>query len=395
MKRERLFSCLEGWVFGFLLSFFPLCCLISAFSLPDMPVIISMPVPMPPWVQPEQLALWCALAALVLSVCFSFRLWYLPPLLLLGLGIWQWPVLESSLEALLAEITKYYDMAYGWGILRWSDIALYGIEATPALCMFAAVCMLPVTWAVCRRKRLIWALPVCLLPLCACLVVTDTVPDTAHIFAVLAACVLLVLTHKVRRRNAFEGAKLTAMLLLPVFLGAVLLFSLIPRSTYDDAPAESLRSQLQSWLGMETDLSGPVTTVTSQENLAGMGMRNNPHTPVMTVTADRDRVYYLREQGFDTYDGRRWINLQSINIAQDMVQERMSYVSQKLTITTVNPHPIKFVPYYAVGTDMGGSEGMTPNPDRQTTYGFQLQVLVIPAGLQSGSTYGQRPWRRS
>ena len=376
MKRERLLSCLEGWLFGFLLSFFPLACLISAFRLESASAL---------WLHWQPLALWCAGLSLAVSLCFTFRLWYIPPLLLLGLGLWQWQVLERSLETLLAEITKYYDMAYGCGILRWTAGGLPATDVTPALCLMGAVCILAVTRAVCRRKSLFGALPVCLLPLCACLVVTDTVPATGWLFALLASCLLLVLTHTVRRRTA-EGAKLTAMLAIPVLLGALLLFWLVPRDSYAGQDrADALLSQLQQLTGMETDNEkGAVITVSRQEDLAGMGIRNNPHVPVMEVVVSRPRTLYLRERGYDTYDGKRWINTKHINISDwmnpDFVLDNLS-----VTVTTRNPQPIQYVPYYAAYTNMGGAEGATGNPGRLTTYSFRVRSLAIPAGYTAES----------
>lgn len=371
MNRERLLSCLEGWLFGFLLSFLPLACLISAFRLENAAAV---------WLHWDQLALWCAGLSLAVSVCVTFRLWYIPPVLLLGLGLWQWQLLAGSLEALLAEITKYYHMAYGFGILRWTSGSLPATDVTPALCLVGTLCILALTRAVCCRKSLFGALPVCLLPLCACLVVTDTVPATPWLFALLAACVLLVLTQTVRRRTG-EGAKLTAMLVLPVLLGVMLLFCLIPRNGYTGQDrADALLSQLQQLTGMETDKEkGAATTVSRQEDLAGMGIRNNPHVPVMDVVVSRPRTLYLRERGYDTYDGKRWINTKHINIS-DWMNPDLVLDSMSVTITTRNPQPIQYVPYYGAYTNMGGAEGATGNPGRLTTYSFRVLSLAIPAG---------------
>lgn len=381
MKGETWLTGLQSAVLTFLLSFFPLACLTSAFSFGQQPYIVSLSVPMelPPWVALDQLALWCALLAVVLSACLGNRLWPLPLAALLVAGLVYRPLLEQSLEGVVAELTRYYDLAYGTGVLRWSEGPLQQVNGTWALCAFAALSATMCAWTICRRKPALLCLPVCLLPLLACLVVTDTVPEVRYLFAVFAAVALLLLTQGVRRRSGSQGNRLFLYALVPVFLAAVLLFALVPQSTYAGQDrADAVLQQLQQWLGVAPQGQQETTvTVSAQENLAGMGIRNNPHTPVLELTTQADRTYYLREQGFDTYDGLHWFNTKSIDITEAMEPQYYSG-DRTVTITTVNPQPIQFVPYYVTDRNVGGANGATANPDRLRTYEFQVQGLGIP-----------------
>ena len=117
--------------------------------------------------------------------------------------------------SLIRQISRFYDSAYGWGIFP------YGSAAAPVdtpMGIIGCFIALAVSWTVCRQQSLWPAAAAVLLPICACLVVTDTVPDARYLYLVLLGFLILVMTNTVRRKNVAQGVTLTGIVSVPLAL---------------------------------------------------------------------------------------------------------------------------------------------------------------------------------
>lgn len=380
MKHKRWHTCLQSIFLSFGLSCGALGCLVTGFGLDRSGVLFSDPSQIP-YGDLTALILCCLAASVIFSVC-SILKWELLPLCgaaIAGGFLWQEGTLAASTEALVYYISRAYHNAYGLGVLRWSEMPLLGVESTPVLCALGCCIAFGSAWTVCRRQ---WAFPAVMLsvlPLAACLVVTDSVPGTWSLYLYGLSLLVLILSQTARRSSAHQGNRLALLVLLPTALGLALLFAAIPRDTYrGQERADRILQQLADWTGIGG--TGLSATVQSQEDLAGMGALYNPHVPVMEVTSQKGGLLYLREQGFSSYDGKRWYNQSSIDLTEWM-QVGGFAPTDTITITTRNPQALLFTPYFVTDATMGSADGTTPNPDRLRSYTWQRQshFLAISA----------------
>ena len=136
--------------------------------------------------------------------------------------LWRWELVQEPFLSLLGTIARVYDSGYSWGIpdiLKNKtcppDMAflLLGIGVIECVCM-----------AVCRRKGTSLAVASLVIPLAACLVVTDTVPDGRWLYVLLLCLALLLITGSVRAESGGQGTKLALTALIPTALALGLLF---------------------------------------------------------------------------------------------------------------------------------------------------------------------------
>lgn len=359
MKLEKWISCLQSAVLAFLIGFGGCACLLSGFSLQA---------------DAATLALWCGSLAVAASLCFSLKLAPLPlaVLALLCGYFWHRGTLSVSVEALLYSLTSNYNIAYGTGVLRWSDLPLQGVDMTLALCALASIAVLLTVRTVCRPRRAFLPVMFGLLPLCACLVVTNTVPATKYLYLLFFGLALLMLSQTTRRADKVQGNRLAALIAVPTALAVALLFWAIPRETYNkQQKAEDLLQFAQDTFTQQISQAG--TVVTKRENLAAMGVLSNPHLPIMDVTASQSGTLYLREQVFDTYDGKQWtVTNQYAYLTESDASKKRPVGTVK--ITTRYTQPVLFVPYYTKDS-LPSSNGYTDNVERQKSYTYQLWQL--------------------
>lgn len=298
MKR-KFPTFLEAGVLSFLSAWGAVGCLTSAFSIP-----VAEPRGM--------MLLWLALALLCAGL--MQRRWGTALVLALGAAgaCWLWldgrfgPQLLSTLGVL----AKAYDAGYGWGIPQ--ALQVERLSADLPMTVLGLLLILAVSFAVCRRKGTALAVLLLLVPLAACLVVTDTVPEAGFLFLLLLCLCLLLLTDGVRRESGDQAGRLTALALVPVALGLGVLLNCYPRDTYVNTTGalreklmttvvelpQRLEAQGFDWL---TGLGKKETVELSRlpdQQLLGL--------PVAEVTAAQTGPVYLRAQDYDVYTGTAW-----------------------------------------------------------------------------------------
>lgn len=359
MKLEKWITCLESALLAFLIGYGGCACLVSGFTLrADL----------------GTLALWCGSLAIIASVCFRWKLAPVPlgALALLAGYLWHKGVLSLSTEALLYRLTSLYNTGYGTGILRWSDLPVQDADVTAALCAIASLSILLTVRTVCRSRRAILPVVWGLIPLCACLVVTDTVPDVKHLCILFFGLAVLMLSQTTRRRDKTQGNQLAALVAIPTALAVALLFWANPQQSYNKQhQAEELLQLAQDTFSRYFAQGG--TVITKRENLADMGVLSNPHLPVMEVTSEKSGTLYLREQVFDTYTGTHWELTNRYSNLTDHDYSQMIFGGQ-VKISTRYIQSNLFVPYYTEDTQPG-EKGYTENTQRKRSYSFDYWYI--------------------
>lgn len=336
MKHKRLWDFLLGTVLGAVLGTAAIGCLVSAFGFS-----VSL------WA----VGVFCLLAALLRSVPKGQ---YVAGALFVLAAVWLLVdgVLIDSAEGLLFRLTEIYDKGYGWGVVRWSDrtpeeldkalpVVLYLVGSLIALCTAGAV----------QGKSGLFPVLLTLLTVGACFVVTDKVPAAAWVFAVLFAGAVLLLSSLLRKQNGEQATRLTAMLIVPVFLCVLLLFAFVPQKGYDGAArAERWADQIVAlWdrlMGRYPELSGADTV-----DLSDVGRQSYFHSEVMEVISPVDGTLYLRGRALDTYDGRSWTN-SGTDLTLPWPQESELERIGEVEITTQYVHRLLYLPYYTQSLDM-------------------------------------------
>ena len=196
----------------------------------------------------------CAIAALTGSICFTLPLGFLP----LGGGalalgyLWQKNFLLSSLAAFLNRISRRYNAAYGWGVLRFGVVTAEDMEPSIVfvLCILGCAIALLIAWSVCRKGSSIPGLLVSFLTLAPCFVVDDSVPGTGWLYLFFCCFIVLILTGSVRGKDTRQGNRLCLIVAPITALALLLLFAAIPQSTYNRQ--EQARELTERILGSDT-----------------------------------------------------------------------------------------------------------------------------------------------
>ncbi len=292
--------------------------------------------------------------------------------------LWHQGTAAEQFLSLVYRISYVYDSAYGWGVFRMTeDVWNAGLADYP-VAIGGGLIALAVNFTLCRRKSAWLAVVPALAPLLLCLVVTDTVPGEIYLFFLITGLVLLILTNAVRRENAAQGIRLTAMAAIPVLLAAILLFLSVPQSNYVNQ-TETIQDFLVTCLkdipsfvestGQELALSlhgGTQETV----NLKTVGPKINYTYPVMEVTVEEGGRLYLRGQHYDVYDGTGW------TASPDRTESfsRPGISAGTVTIRTRGNRSLIYLPYYPEAeTTLTG--GMVENTDNRRQYTLTRQVL--------------------
>ena len=330
--------------------------------------------------------LFCLLFSLITGVIAGAKhsIWVVLAGALLLIGVFARQQTVNSFRFLLQSLTKIYDMAYGCGVYAEDYGYLWSGNLTWALCIVAGCVITAVVWTVHKRFTAIPAVVLGILPLASCLVVTDTVPDSWAIFLLLTGLVLLILTHSVRRRSAWEGNRLTALLLIPVCLMNLLLFWVIPRDGYTVGTGK-LEQKIVAWLqglpfapdppGTTVVPSGPVILQGVEVELDEIGRNYLSDAPVMNITAENGGMLYLRGQAYDVYTGKSW------QVRKDLEGGDLGWPTkdlltvQTLEIQTIAPLPIRHFPYY-IGRDSWLED-------------YENGRLLIPIGQNQGYIFTQ------
>ena len=377
MRREKVLTLLSGFLLSFLLSFSGVLCVATGFSLSSQGLADL-----------RVLALWCAAVSLVFSACYTWRAGLAVPaaLVLLALGFWFYGGLELSIEALCNTVSKRYNNAYHWGVVRWSGAELEDVSRTLALAAAASLLAASAAWTVCRRRPVFWALAAGLLSLLPCTMITTTVPSKGALFLWLLAMALLLVTQPIRRRDARQGGAITLYAALPAILALVLLFRLVPQEGYSGAErAEKLLQSVESFFTRTVSNVGGGRDETVK--LSRIGRMAEDPTPVMDVTATYSGAYYLRGRAYDIYTGTQW---QDSGVDYDFpwpVLERGADMFTtrprgSVTIQTRNEEDILYLPYYTESMLYQRLGSMQRNTDELKEYSFDrylLERLIHPS----------------
>ena len=372
MKREKLVTFLWSSALAFCMSFGAVGCMVSGFQ---MQVGI--------WV----VALWCACAALLCSLCYQLPLGLLPPsvLALVSGVLWQRGLLDTSIESLLYRISRQYHQAYRWGVLKLNYLTADEMELRLwlILCLLGVVVAMLTAWAVCRRKTALPGSGLGLLMLATCLVVTDTVPGVLYLFFILFALLMLMLTNTVRRQEEGRGNRLTGVLAIPVMLCLLVLFAAIPRDQYTgaEAPRVWMDKLLESEfvtevLGItpETGTSGS-SVDSGVVNLQTVGVRVESTAEVMQVLTDFDGRLYLRGRALDSYNGKTWTD--SGISAAELYWPKGDALAQggEVMITTRYAHRMLYLPYYVRSKNLTEVTKGLENTKKLTQYSFSCDTF--------------------
>ena len=366
MKHEKTCTVLAAAVLAFLTAWGAIGCLISAF---DLRVAFS------------GLTLLCGFSACLSALLLSFRHGGTVLLCLLALAggyIYHDGTAARQLWQLLHHLSTIYNRAYGWGVLVLPEALAEITSFDWPLGILGAVIAIAVSRSICHQKS-VW-LPVLttILPLCSCIVVTDTVPGELWLLMVLFCLILLMITSSVRQENALQGLRLTAAAALPVLLALIVLFSAIPQNSYvnqSEVFRENIITAAQNIPQlMETGMSQLAADFRGQPqkqvDLAGLGARISFTYPVMDVTAQQSGTLYLREQDYDQYDGLTWIS--GANRSEDFPLPGGD--SETITIQTRNRKNFLFLPYYPQ-EELQLTGGLAENPEGSDTYTIRRTLL--------------------
>ena len=360
MRHEKQFTALTAVFLAVLTSWGMTGCLITAFEL-------QLEHPYGPF-------LACGIAAALAAVFFSFRHGGTALLCLAALicgYLYHDGRAAQQFWQLLHHLTSIYDRAYGWGVLQvpeaWQDT---GCADWP-LGILGALSAAAVCRSVCRRKSCWFPILATVLPLCSCIVVTDTVPAERWLLPVMAGLILLILTASVRRENGAQGLRLTAAALLPVFLALVGLFLAVPQEGYVNRSEALLETIITSARNFPQILESRMNDLASglqpnpqkQVDLASLDPRVSFTYPVMEVTTETSGTLYLRGQDYDRYDGLGWT-------ATENRQESFPSAAgqgEEIHIQTKHRKAFQFLPYHpALGATLSG--GCADNPESQQEY---------------------------
>ena len=369
-------------------------CIVTAFSFGESAAVAaSSGAYVNMWV----VALWSAAISLLSAFVFTkLRHWVTLPIMVAAvLGVLFAAGMLEEFHELAHRISIFYDKAYGWGVIsrpvnmegstHSSMIdAVEGLRLTGGLATVCTLVVLAVNWVLCSQKPAAIAVVAGFLPLMVCCVVTDTVPDEKYLFPLLAGLALVILTGTARRNNEKAGAQMTAIVMIPVLLASMMLSDALPRESYEQQ-SEALLQTMLDWvqalpfleMGPDGKLEFPIVGKTPESvDLAQTGPLNQGRYPVLDVISSTTQRLYLREQSFDTYDGKSWTNsTRSSGVDTAWPQKVLANIGT-VQIRTRGWLSYRFVPYYTEGS-RELEKGAVANPDRDQEYYYTLVYPIV------------------
>ena len=354
---------------SFLVSFGSLGSMVTALDLGDRLALV---------------AVLCLIAAIVTAVCFMLRwrrrllplLWlsWLPVIFLPGS-----PFLGQC-QDLFRQMMTIYGKAYTLPLPPFLQEATAQSHFLPLL-LLAALISLGVCWAVQRQCSPILAYFSGSMPVAACIVVTDTVPNLIVLLVWLSGLILLGLTHKVRLRNRNQGDRLTLYCAIPVALGLYLLTLLVPQKSY--CPPLNLNfQQISQWF---TDRFGTVEYVevpgdsgqinlSNRVDLSAAHGQPNSKDVIMKLESAFSGTVYLKGRDYDTYGGMEWTSDPNRQESAAFPGYRWLSHQGQLKVTTAQIFNQQFVPYY---TDTGylSLGGSVENTDNSNFFSYSCYAL--------------------
>lgn len=366
MTREKWFSILTAVGLSLLTALGAAGCMLSAFALElEYPAILAA------------LCIGSSLlCGLLLSVRHGGKL--LACLTAFAAGyLYREGTAPDQLKALIHALSVIYNRAYGWNIPQFGE-AIREISAFDyPICILAFLITLSVCLCLLRQVSTWLPVLVTLLPLCSCIVVTDTVPKEVWLVMVLAGLILLMLTSNLRRENLLQSLRLTAAAALPVILTLSGILLAFPQENYVNKSAVLRENILIAVPNIPKLLDTGMTQLVSaiqkqpanQVDLSIVGECIPFTYPVMEVTAEKNGTLYLREQDYDRYTGLGWV-------ASEGRREVFSGIpgeSETLQIRTRTRRNTLYLPYHPAEGVL--TDGFSENTKNASAYTISRQLL--------------------
>lgn len=325
------------------------------------------------------LLLWGGVAFLC-CLCARLRRGWLILLTVATLAVWLLladGTLQNHVEALVYQISYIYDLAYKCGTLGDPlNPHLYDMALGLIGCLCAAVC----SACLCAGTGTGVCVLMGFLPLSTCLVVLDTPPDAGWLILLLTAFVVVLVTAAVRRRDAKEGRRLAALVLIPAVLFVSLTVQFGPGTDLNGA----LRGTVLSWFERLAGSTGAGIIVsgnplyTEITDLTALGPQIRRYYPVMDISSTYSGAVYLRGQAYDSYDGTSWSASYVASYANlEWPSAEGRYEIGQISISTRDTLPMRYFPYYPAGlwwfSEFG--RGHMANPDSLKEYTFRVTEL--------------------
>lgn len=372
MRSEKLVTALIGTLAAFIVSLASVACIVTGF---DMAVDL--------WT----VALWCGIAALISGVCFSLPLSPVPvcTVAVTGSILWIAGGMELSFQALVYRLSRKYNTAHGWGILRPDHYTADALELELwlFLCFLGAVIAVAIAWAICRRKTVLPGVLLAGMSLATCFVTRETVPSTVWLWLLLFGILLLMLTHTVRREDASRGNRLTMIAAAPLALFLLILFVAVPQDNYKaDAPAKTVLNtilQNETFQALFGDLTKTGTTGSSVDSgivrLDTVGIREVSQEEILQVDTDYTGTLYLRGRALDAYDGKSWTDSRSTITGLYWPEGDQLQSVGEVRIKTKFAHKMLYLPYYVQSVDLSDVTRGMENTTKLTDYSFTTALL--------------------
>lgn len=365
--KHRSLNILCAVLLSFCLSFGSLGCMVTALELGD---------------PPELLALGCLLCGIVTAACLCLRRSG-RAILIIG-GAWLLlvipsPVFREQLLDLCRRAMTIYNRAYGVRIPQILLDASADGHLIPLL-LVGGMVSLGVCWAVQKQYSHVLAFFMSTLPMAACTIVTDTVPDLMFILIWLFGLILLALTHMVRLRDGTQGDRLTLMMAAPIAAALALLALLIPREGY--APPlriPSFNELIQSipplftFSGSNGSDQAP-GDLSEQVDLSQADSQPTGTDVVMELRSDHTGTVYLKGRDFDLYDGLSWQSDPNRTESGAIPGEFWLVSTGTLQVHTLIPFQQQFIPYYTI-TEAPAQGGAVPNGEDLTDFTYSCYAL--------------------
>ncbi len=385
MKKQTVLSFFTDLLLILLMTAGSLACLQTGFSITVEADILPL----------------CLVWAVICLICWQLKRGWSALLALLALyGLYLWQQDHFALfRQFIQLIGGYYYRAYGWdpaGLFSSAGPYLEYVDMSPCFGMLGVLIVFVNSLVLTKRLPVSCSVPVTLLPLIATLVITDSPPHEFAVFLLLLGFVLLVLSHTARRRERYEGSKLTAMLLIPVALALVVFMNTYSQSEYvrpdledsilsflyptvhverPPAPGTTQDTQPTGGVGPSIDVAG------SRVDLDKVGPKSQSKQQVMRVQASYQDLIYLRGRSYGRYMGIMWDTEDSTEVfsvypsylARNTLTQQVQVGS--VTVRTASSRAIQYVPYY-VNQELTLQYGSLINEDKAFSYRFETVHLI-------------------
>lgn len=355
MLYERIQRFVVGTLFSFLFSMCAVGELVTGFDLP-----------LDSW---TGLTIFCAVISVLFSCLLTFGLELVAlaiPNLIMGIAGWRKDLLWKQLSSLFYLVSEHYSEVY-------EDWAVFGEPLTEtyerALGLIVLLVVMFIDICVCCGMSMLFTLPAIIVPIAACLITTDTLPDERYLYLMLLGAIVLLLTNE-SRCNDPEGYPLSLLKTTPTTAAALaLLFLLAPQESYVDHATAIFNEAMEIAESMQPPSVNAESSVTGfQEvyDLADMGEREPQSSRVMRVRAPYTGVVYLRGRDYDVYTGTAW---ESTLGRAEMLTSGRSSVAEPIDIVTYEVEKCMYIPYYA-SASAGLIDGFVPNEEGKDRYSF-------------------------